>query len=145
MRIRVGPTLAALAWLCSFPAVADPSAPPSLSAGTSARVVAHRCSPGAPTTKSSFNIEDRNEVAALLGEFAALRSHPSVVVAAKFSCSTDVTFVHEGKVLATVYVFPCEMLERAPVEGKRYFRYKEGLNRLPNLMRLVGGQAKQCE
>ncbi len=134
-----------LAASCSSAIAAEP-VPPELVAPTKVRVVSQVCGP-TRNERKTFEIEDAVQVKALASEFSALRARPTGIWAAKYSCSADVTFFHGARLLARIHVFPCSSLERAPVEGKRYFTYKEGLNRLPALTQIVGksGKEKECK
>ena len=105
------------------------------------------CGATSDKQRRTLEVEDPVQISALANEFAALRAHPMGVSAAKYSCSTDVTFLQDAKAIASIHVFPCSSLERAPVEGKRYFTYKAGLNRLPALTHIIGksGKEKECK
>jgi len=95
--------------------------------------------------RRTIEVVDPNQVKEITEELEALRAKPTGIWAAKYSCSTEVTFFQDAKTVASIHVFPCSSIERAPVEGKRYFTYKEGLNRLSALRRIAGKPGKEHE
>jgi len=135
-----------LAAVCS-PTTAAELIPTPLIAPTKVRVVVRACGATSNQQRRTLEVEDAVQINALANEFAALRAHPMGISAAKYSCSTDVTFLQDAKAIASVHVFPCSSLEHGPVEGKRYFIYKAGLNRLPALTHIIGkpGKEKECK
>ncbi|MBX3628145.1 MAG: hypothetical protein KF892_24255 [Rhizobacter sp.] len=116
--------------------------PPSIQDSTAIRIVVARCK-RAP--EKTIEVQDLTQVKKLAAEMAQVRK-PTGIAAAKYACSTEVSFLKSAQPLAVVQVFPCSAMEQAPVSGKRYFQYASGFNQLPELSLLVKnlGQGVEC-